>query len=233
MARRGTDDGKKRSSEWWRSWLLVIAACSGFAFASLQPSIGVADEIDTQHISFDGFDFEGFNLEGFDVESLGAYSPESLERRERSDARRPRRTRPPASTTTTTTAPASDTPAEQRFVELINQERVAGGVSPLTVDVDIQAVARSWSEELSDTADECSSSELRHNPSYASEMPTGWSRVAENVGCGSSVESLHQAFMNSTGHRANILDGDFTHVGVGVAMAADGTMWVTQNFAQY
>ena len=64
-------------------------------------------------------------------------------------------------------------------------------------------------------------------------MPTGWFRVAENVGCGQSADSLHQSFMDSPGHRDNIMDPDFTDVGIGVRFADDGAMWVTQNFAGY
>jgi hypothetical protein len=58
---------------------------------------------------------------------------------------------------------------------------------------------------------------------------TGWSKVGENVGRGGSPGSLHTAFMNSSGHAANIL-GDYNYVGVGTGSAADGTLFVTVVF---
>lgn len=136
-------------------------------------------------------------------------------------------------TSVPTTSPSSTQQAEQRFVELINVERAAAGIPALTVNGDISAVARAWSEERSQSADECRPDELQHNPDYAGQMPPGWFRVAENVGCGQSADSLHQSFMDSPGHRDNIMDPDFTDVGIGVRFADDGAMWVTQNFAGY
>ena len=49
---------------------------------------------------------------------------------------------------------------------------------------------------------------------------TNWSTLGENVGVGNYVPELHKAFMDSHGHRDNILYSGFTHVGVGVVVAA-------------
>jgi uncharacterized protein YkwD len=123
---------------------------------------------------------------------------------------------------------------EQHFVDLVNQERADVGLAPLRVDVDIRAVAQDWSGELSRGAGGCTlGGALRHNPDYDAEMPAGWSRAAENVSCGPSVEQIHRGLMDSSGHREHILDQGFTRVGVGVVIVPDGTMWVTQNFGQY
>lgn len=140
----------------------------------------------------------------------------------------------PLTTTTSTPPPAAPEPIEQHLVDLANQERIRAGRAPLEVDVDIREVARNWSGEMSRSAGGCSSGGgLQHNLDYATEMPVGWSRAAENVGCGPSVEWIHQALMDSSLHRENILDEGFTRVGVGVAIALDGTIWVTQNFGQF
>ena len=58
---------------------------------------------------------------------------------------------------------------------------------------------------------------------------TGWSVLGENVGKGPSVSVLHQAFMESPSHKANIL-GDFDRVGVGVGFDAESKMYVTVMF---
>ena len=56
----------------------------------------------------------------------------------------------------------------------------------------------------------------------------GWSGIAENVGKGSSPTSLHNAFMASPGHKANIL-GDYNYVGIGTDTSG-GSLYVTVVF---
>jgi uncharacterized protein YkwD len=53
--------------------------------------------------------------------------------------------------------------------------------------------------------------------------------IAENVGVGSSLSGIHTAFMNSSGHRANILNRRWEGVGVGV-VSSGGRLWVTEIF---
>ena len=60
---------------------------------------------------------------------------------------------------------------------------------------------------------------------------SGWKAIAENVGYGSSVESVHRQFMASAGHRANILGRQFTHLGTGVA-TGHGRTYVVHVFVQ-
>ena len=119
---------------------------------------------------------------------------------------------------------AVDSSAEAQFVSLINQERAARGLAKLTVKSDLVQVARNHS------ADMAAKNDLYHNPNLGSDV-TGWQKVGENVGRGPSVSSIHDAFMNSSGHRANILDSDWTEVGVGVHVV-DGRVWVTEVFRQ-
>jgi hypothetical protein len=120
-------------------------------------------------------------------------------------------------------AAAADVPAETRFLELINAERTSRGLNALALRPEVVPVARAW------TASMVSTQVLSHNPSLASQMPSDWTTIGENVGFGADVDSLHTAFMNSTGHRANIL-GDYHQAGVGVDRDARGRMWVTVNF---
>lgn len=119
---------------------------------------------------------------------------------------------------------------EDQFVTRINSERAKSGAAALKVCDGIRTVARNWSNEMARTG------KFAHNPNYASQMPSGWTRAAENIAWGSgsyaTVDSRHQALMNSAGHRANILDPAFTHIGVGVARTGD-RMYVTQNFGRY
>lgn len=58
----------------------------------------------------------------------------------------------------------------------------------------------------------------------------GWSYAGENIAIGRmSVEDVMDAWMNSDGHRANILSENYTHLGVGVHNTSENTWW-TQNF---
>ena len=112
--------------------------------------------------------------------------------------------------------------AEESFVAKINAERSARGLAPLQVYWDLVDDARAHSQRMMDAGD------LHHNPNLGS-VASGWRGLGENVGVGGSVAALHQAFMNSTVHRNNIL-GDFNYVGVGVTVESDTKMWVTVVF---
>jgi hypothetical protein len=113
--------------------------------------------------------------------------------------------------------------AEQGFVTRIDQQRQAAGLPTYARAADLQSVARHHAQRMADRG------EHYHNPDLASEV-SNWSIVAENVGRGASVEQLHQAFMGSPTHRANIMSNELTQVGVGVVQTGDGTLYVVQVF---
>lgn len=110
--------------------------------------------------------------------------------------------------------------SEKEFAQLMNKSRSNHGVAKLRLDKQLSRVAKRHTWEMKDK------STLYHTPS--SELRwrvTNWNRLGENVGYGGDVKSLHQAFMNSPAHRANVM-GSYRHVGVGVK--TDGNiMWVT------
>lgn len=114
---------------------------------------------------------------------------------------------------------AQEHAAEVEFLRLLNQERRNRGLNALKVYWDLEDDARSHSELMSSTND------LHHNPELSSvTLSAHWSRIGENVGRGPSVPSLHQAFLDSPDHFANVV-GDFTHVGIGVVESS--SLWVT------
>jgi len=58
-----------------------------------------------------------------------------------------------------------------------------------------------------------------------------WRTGGENIACGQRTEAeVLRSWINSSGHRANILNRNFTHVGFGIAVAADGTVYWCVNF---
>jgi uncharacterized protein YkwD len=101
-----------------------------------------------------------------------------------------------------------------------------GGAGSLQRSGDLDAVARAWADRLA------ADGVLRHNPNYTTQVKN-WSKVAENVAFrrDSSLSAVQlasrigDAYLASSGHRANILSADFTQVGIGMSLAADGGLW--------
>jgi uncharacterized protein YkwD/stress response protein SCP2 len=119
-----------------------------------------------------------------------------------------------------------------RVVELTNAERAGAGLPPLAVDALLAAAAQAHSTDMVARA------------FYSHTSPDGsqpWDRAAaagsrrrtigENIACGQrSAAEVVEGWMNSPGHRANILKPDFTHIGIGFAGGGQsGTYW-TQLF---
>jgi uncharacterized protein YkwD len=112
--------------------------------------------------------------------------------------------------------------ADSSFVARINAERTARGLRAYTGRADLAAVAHAQAARMA------AAGRLYHNPNLARDVKN-WRMAGENVGVGGDVATLHKAFMASTGHRANILDRDFTEVGVGTVYA-NGRLWVAEVF---
>ena len=129
--------------------------------------------------------------------------------------------------------------AEGHLLARHNEARSAAGLAPLRADGALASVARSWSAQMRDAHESRGerAGALRHNPSLAAQLPDGFQRAGENVGytvrTGASetelANRLHDAYLQSPGHRANVL-GEFNRVGVGIVSASDGTMWSTVVF---
>lgn len=112
--------------------------------------------------------------------------------------------------------------SERRFANLINDAR--SKVPDLRLDPELSKAAKVHTREM------VRANSLYHTPSdQLRRRVTNWSTLGENVGVGTNVDSLHDAFMNSPAHRDNIMYSTFRHVGVGV-LRKDGRMWVTVIF---
>jgi hypothetical protein len=111
---------------------------------------------------------------------------------------------------------------EGSFLSKINASRAADGLAPVSVHSDLVPDARAHSAEM------MAAGNIYHT-SPLSAVASGWEALAENVGAGPSVDSLHAAFMASSGHRRNIL-GDYNYVGIGVSQSDSGQLWVTVIF---
>lgn len=120
---------------------------------------------------------------------------------------------------------AGDPGKEAEFVALINELRADHGLAPLEVHGELTAKARDWSRTMAAEGD-----------IWHSDLPDGvtadWQRLGENVGMGGSVPALHQAFVDSPSHFENLVDPGFRHVGLGVTVDAEGTIFVSEVFME-
>jgi len=121
-------------------------------------------------------------------------------------------------------AAGADSGSEGEFLAKINASRANAGLAPLAVKGSLTSYARSHTAGMMDAG------KIYHSTSaqLGAAGGTGWDRMGENVGRGQTPSSLHEAFMNSSGHRANIL-GDFNYVGIGTG-TKDGYLYVTVIF---
>lgn len=121
-----------------------------------------------------------------------------------------------------TAGSANATSVEDVFTTKMNAARAAKGIPKLAVRSHLVYVARQWAATMA------SQNKLYHNPRLTSDV-NNWRYVGENVGYGPDALTVHVAFMQSAGHRANVMDRDYTEVGVG-AVVRDGRVWVAEVF---
>lgn len=107
---------------------------------------------------------------------------------------------------------------ELEMIKLINQEREKAGVRPLIIDNNLAQVARLKSEDMRDKGYFSHTSPTYGSPfQMMKDFGISYRSAGENIAKASSVISAHNALMNSEGHRKNILNSSFTHIGVGIA----------------
>lgn len=104
----------------------------------------------------------------------------------------------------------------------VNSARAQAGLAPYTLSSELSSVALGWSGQMA------AKNALSHNPALTSQV-SNWSYLGENVGVGPTWSAIETAFMNSPEHRSNILDHDFTQIGIGVVVSGD-RVWITQDF---
>ena len=139
-----------------------------------------------------------------------------------------------ARTATTTTVSAPRTPAptvapaatySDRVLALTNAQRTSRGLRPLAFSTCADGFADSWAATLARVG------VLSHqalSPILTACRARG---VGENVAYGNvTPEGLVTMWMNSPGHRANILNASFTHLGVGAVTTSTGRVYGTQVF---
>ncbi|MFL6333342.1 MAG: CAP domain-containing protein [Pyrinomonadaceae bacterium] len=133
-------------------------------------------------------------------------------------------------------AAAGATDDERRAFDLINRERQRRGLSPLAWDGNLVRLARSHSQNMA------RGGYLSHVERDGLDLEGraqalglhGWKTLGENIAYNQGYDDptafAVERWMVSEKHRENALSGDYTHAGVGIARAADGTYYFTQVF---
>lgn len=115
---------------------------------------------------------------------------------------------------------------EGSLVSSINAERAQHGMGKLSVSGELVAKARKHSAEMA------SKGAIYHDANLGSGV-SGWKQIGENVGRGPSANAVHNAFMDSSSHRAHILNPKYDRVGVGTVWKGSGSskmIYVTEIF---
>jgi uncharacterized protein YkwD len=133
-------------------------------------------------------------------------------------------------TQTRTTAPAASGPINE-VLRLVNVERAKADCSALTIDSRLAAAANGHSADMA--ANNYFSHTGRNGSQVSDRVEAAgyrWRAVAENIAKGQPTPAaVMQAWMNSSGHRANILNCRYRNIGIGLAYAGRSPVW-TQNF---
>jgi uncharacterized protein YkwD len=122
---------------------------------------------------------------------------------------------------------AVDGTCEGELRRLHDAARAEAGLPALREDPGFDQVARTWAFQQARTGT------MAHNPQYTTQIGRAvpsWRRITENVGYAPTPSRLHTAYMNSPGHRANILDSRVQRIAVGCVRDGNGRLWSTVNF---
>lgn len=127
---------------------------------------------------------------------------------------------------------ASFSAQQQEVLNLVNQERAKVGAKPLTLNKELSNVATTKSQDM------INKNYFDHtSPTYGSpfdmmkQFGISYRTAGENIAMGQRTPAeVMNSWMNSEGHRKNILNPNFTELGVGIAKASNGQLYWTQMF---
>ena len=121
----------------------------------------------------------------------------------------------------TTTVTSTLTADEKEVFNLINQQRANNGLAALKIDEELQRVARIKAQDM------VNNNYFAHeSPTYGtpfqmmSSFKISYKTAGENIAGNSSNSGAVNAWMNSSGHRANILNNSFNYTGIGVVSSS-------------
>lgn len=109
------------------------------------------------------------------------------------------------------------TTEEKQMLDMVNNERQKRGLAPLKIDMELVELARKKSQDMIDNNYFSHTSPTYGSPfSMLRNAGVSYTTAGENLAGGRTVSRAHTNLMNSSGHRKNILNSKYTHVGIGI-----------------
>lgn len=127
---------------------------------------------------------------------------------------------------------------EQEVYVQINARRTAAGVPELFLDSRVRAVARAHSQDMADNDYFAHNALDGESPGERLDAANiHWMQYGENLAYNYAYDDpatvAVEGWIDSSGHRRNLLDPDYTHTGVGIAVDTKGAFYITQDFVRY
>ncbi len=120
---------------------------------------------------------------------------------------------------------------QSQLLALLNKERSASGVGKLSLSSELSAVAQAKAEDMAKNGYFSHTSPVYGTPfEMMKSYGIRYRYAAENLAKNSSVEKAHYALMNSDGHRKNILNGNYTQVGIGIVKVSSNSYIIVEMF---
>jgi len=129
------------------------------------------------------------------------------------------------------THPTVRSDLEAQMLDLVNQERIQRGLRPLQADPELTEVARAHSRDMFARGYFAHITPDRKSPfDRMDEAHVQYLTAGENLALAHSLTIAHNGLMNSPGHRANILNPNFGHIGIGILDGGFYGLMVSQEF---
>jgi uncharacterized YkwD family protein len=120
---------------------------------------------------------------------------------------------------------------EKAMLDLVNKEREKAGLKPLAADLELVRLARMKSQDMIDKGYFSHTSPTYGSPfDMMKKAGISYKVAGENLAGASTVQQAHTSLMNSDGHRRNILNPNFDHIGIGIIEGGPYGMMFTQMF---
>lgn len=136
--------------------------------------------------------------------------------------------------TTTTKTPAATTGTaadEKAAFDLLNADRAKNGLAPLKLNSQLTKLGENYAKDMIQRNFFAHTDPDGRSPfDRMANAGISYKTAGENLAINTNVTTAETAFMNSSGHRANILNSGYTDVGVGVAYDSKGSAYVVQEF---
>lgn len=137
----------------------------------------------------------------------------------------------PASKSASTSTPGGLTADEQNAFNLLNADRAANGLPPVRVNLKLTGLAENYAQDMINRGFFSHTNPEGQSPfDRMRQYGISYGYAGENLAINTSVPNAEKAFMNSPGHRANILNSHYTQVGLGVRYSPSGSVYVVQEF---